>query len=218
MSTDADGGLVGGSDCAAQAEQCFDNVEAALRAAGATLDDVNKITTFLVEADDYPAYAQARLRRFPENGPASSTVIREGAGLPRIPGRDRGRRWSWASAGRDCPTGGRKRQRARGATHMSATVSSARSAPAGRASSTGMRTASSVRDIAPLAPVHLLVIPNRHAGLSESSDGERSLLGEMVDAASRLAVREGVGGSGYRLVINSGRRQRADGGTSSIST
>ena len=82
VSTDADGGLVGGGDCAAQAEQCFDNVEAALRAAGATLDDVTKITTFLVEADDYPAYAQARLRRFPENGPASSTVIVKALAFP----------------------------------------------------------------------------------------------------------------------------------------
>jgi 2-aminomuconate deaminase len=50
-------------------------VEAALKSAGATMDDVVKITAFLVNADDYSAYAAVRLGRFPENGPASSTVI-----------------------------------------------------------------------------------------------------------------------------------------------
>ena len=75
VSVDADGNLVGRGDAAAQAEQCLRNVEAALAAAGATMDDVTKITTFLVNSEDYPAYAAARLRTFPENGPASSTVM-----------------------------------------------------------------------------------------------------------------------------------------------
>jgi len=72
---DSAGNTVGEGDAGAQARQCFDNVGAALEAAGATWDDVTKITTFLVEVDDYPAYAAERLRRFPENGPASATVI-----------------------------------------------------------------------------------------------------------------------------------------------
>ena len=67
--------LVAKGDCGAQSEQCFKNVEAALRAAGASMDDVTKITCFLVNADDYPAYAAVRQRLFPENGPASATVI-----------------------------------------------------------------------------------------------------------------------------------------------
>ncbi len=71
----ADGNLVGKGDCGAQSEQCFKNVEAALQAAGASMDDVTKITCFLVNADDYPAYATVRQRRFPEDGPASATVI-----------------------------------------------------------------------------------------------------------------------------------------------
>ena len=73
--TDDNGNLVGKGGCRAQADHCFKNVEAALSAAGATLDDVTKITTFLVSAEDYPAYAAARLQLFPEDGPASSTVI-----------------------------------------------------------------------------------------------------------------------------------------------
>ena len=75
VSTDANGELAGEGDAGAQSEQCFKNVEAALTAAGAGWDDVAKITCFLVNAADYPAYAAARQRLFPQNGPASSTVI-----------------------------------------------------------------------------------------------------------------------------------------------
>ena len=75
VGVDAGGNLVGRGDCGAQAEQCLRNVEAALAAAGATMDDVTKITTFLVNSEDYPAYAAVRLKTFPENGPASSTVM-----------------------------------------------------------------------------------------------------------------------------------------------
>ena len=75
VATDANGELVGAGDAGAQSEQCFKNVEAALAAAGAGWNDVAKITCFLVNAADYPAYAAARQRLFPQNGPASSTVI-----------------------------------------------------------------------------------------------------------------------------------------------
>lgn len=75
VSTDSNGELVGAGDAGTQSEQCFKNVEAALIAAGAGWDDVAKITCFLVNAADYPAYAAARQRLFPQHGPASSTVI-----------------------------------------------------------------------------------------------------------------------------------------------
>lgn len=72
---DASGKVVGPGDIRAQSEQTFKNVLAALKAAGATKDDVTKITCFLVNADDYAGYAAERLKIWPENGPASSTVI-----------------------------------------------------------------------------------------------------------------------------------------------
>ena len=75
VANDANGVLVGVGDARAQTEQCFKKVEAALQAAGAGWDDVTKITCFLVNADDYAAYAEVRNGIFPENGPASSTVI-----------------------------------------------------------------------------------------------------------------------------------------------
>ena len=62
-----------------------------------------------------------------------------------------------------------------------------------------------VRDIAPLAPVHLLVIPDAHVtGVPDSSSDLYPVLGDMLSTAARLAAEEGVGESGYRLVINQG--------------
>lgn len=75
VALDDSGQLVGPGDCGAQAEQCLRNVGAALAAAGAEWSDVVKVTTFLVNVADYDAYAGARLAMFPDNGPASSTVI-----------------------------------------------------------------------------------------------------------------------------------------------
>lgn len=83
VSVDADGDLVGEGDCGAQSEQCFRNVEAALNTAGATMNDVTKITAFIVTPEDYPAYAAVRLQHFPENGPASSSVFIKGLVSPQ---------------------------------------------------------------------------------------------------------------------------------------
>ncbi len=62
------------------------------------------------------------------------------------------------------------------------------------------------RDINPQAPVHLLVIPRKHIGqLSELTEKDSPLIGRMIEVANQLAKREGIAGSGYRLVINSGK-------------
>ena len=75
VAVDRDGELAGAGDCKAQTEQVFKNVETALSLVGATMDDVVKITCFLVNVGDYSDYAGVRRRVFPENGPASATVI-----------------------------------------------------------------------------------------------------------------------------------------------
>ena len=84
VSVDAEGNLVGESDALAQSAQCLENVEQALRAAGATRADVTKITAFLVNSEDYPAYAKARLEFFGNPGPASSTVFISGLVNPKF--------------------------------------------------------------------------------------------------------------------------------------
>lgn len=61
------------------------------------------------------------------------------------------------------------------------------------------------RDLNPVAPTHILVVPCRHiAALLEVSDADYPLIGEMVKVANRLARQEGIADTGYRLAINSG--------------
>jgi histidine triad (HIT) family protein len=61
------------------------------------------------------------------------------------------------------------------------------------------------RDIDPKAPVHILVVPREHlASLDAADERHRSLLGEILLLARRLARDEGVAGRGYRTVINTG--------------
>ena len=62
------------------------------------------------------------------------------------------------------------------------------------------------RDINPQAPSHVLVIPRDHypdvAALAGAGGG---LLDELVSQAHQVAVDEGIDGSGYRIVFNTGR-------------
>ncbi len=62
------------------------------------------------------------------------------------------------------------------------------------------------RDINPRAPTHLLIIPKKHIpSLIHLSEAELPLMGHMVSVANRLAKREGISESGYRLAINCGK-------------
>lgn len=63
------------------------------------------------------------------------------------------------------------------------------------------------RDIDAKAPVHLLVIPTRHAAAVRDltgEDGER-LLGRLLAFAAELAGEQGLDAEGYRIVTNTGR-------------
>ncbi len=63
------------------------------------------------------------------------------------------------------------------------------------------------RDINPLAPTHVLIIPKKHVpSLAHLDDTETPLVGRMVRVANQLAREEGVSESGYRLVISSGEQ------------
>jgi histidine triad (HIT) family protein len=63
------------------------------------------------------------------------------------------------------------------------------------------------RDINPLAPTHVLIIPKRHiVSLAQLTDDEMPLIGHMARVANQLAREEGVAESGYRLVISSGEQ------------
>ena len=61
------------------------------------------------------------------------------------------------------------------------------------------------RDINPLAPTHVLIIPKRHINsLAALADDETAIIGHMGRVANQLARQEGIASSGYRLVVSSG--------------
>jgi len=61
------------------------------------------------------------------------------------------------------------------------------------------------RDIGPKAPVHILVVPKKEiARVSEATAEDEPLLGHLLTVAAEVARREGIDGTGYRLVINKG--------------
>jgi len=63
------------------------------------------------------------------------------------------------------------------------------------------------RDINPLAPTHLLIIPKKHIpSLTHLSEAESPLIGHMVNVANQLAKKEGIAEKGYRLAINCGEQ------------
>ena len=66
-------------------------------------------------------------------------------------------------------------------------------------------------DVAPQAPVHLLVIPKKEiARVGAATAADEALLGHLLFVAQAVAKEQGLGESGFRLVINNGR----DGGES----
>jgi len=58
-----------------QAEQAWVNVMASLAAAGMGAQDVVKITAYLLDADDYPAFAAARAKHLGDARPASTALL-----------------------------------------------------------------------------------------------------------------------------------------------
>ncbi len=61
------------------------------------------------------------------------------------------------------------------------------------------------RDIAPQAPVHILIIPKEPIPrVNEASPEQQNLLGHLLLTAQLVAKQEGFSESGYRLVMNNG--------------
>jgi len=62
------------------------------------------------------------------------------------------------------------------------------------------------RDVAPKAPSHILIVPNREIPtVNDLEDDDAMLVGHMVLVAKKLAAQEGIAESGYRLVVNVNR-------------
>ena len=61
------------------------------------------------------------------------------------------------------------------------------------------------RDINPVAPVHVLIIPKSHIpSVNDFSADDELLMGHLLTTAKKIAEQEGISQSGYRLIINTG--------------
>jgi histidine triad (HIT) family protein len=61
------------------------------------------------------------------------------------------------------------------------------------------------RDIHPVAPTHVLIIPNQHvASVNDLTPEDEQVVGRMFSIARMLAEQEGIHQSGYRLIVNTG--------------
>ena len=61
------------------------------------------------------------------------------------------------------------------------------------------------RDINPRAPTHVLIIPKAHyPDVAALAAADAALLGEVINAAERVAAAEDVAETGYRIVFNTG--------------
>ena len=65
-------------------------------------------------------------------------------------------------------------------------------------------------DIAPVAPVHFMLIPKRHiASLGECTAEDAAILGKLMALIPQLAREQGLK-DGFRTVINTGKVGRQD--------
>ena len=75
VARDRNGKTVGLGDAKAQAEQVFNNLEAALASVGGNLSDIVKANVFMTHREDIPAYREARAKYLSNDNPPVSTLI-----------------------------------------------------------------------------------------------------------------------------------------------
>ena len=76
---DADGNLVGKDDPAAQIMQVFENLAAALAAAGASMDQLVKVTVFLTDLADLAEFRRIRDQYINLASPPASSLVQVSA-------------------------------------------------------------------------------------------------------------------------------------------
>ena len=59
------------------------------------------------------------------------------------------------------------------------------------------------RDIHPVAPTHILIVPNKEIPtVNDMRIDDEQLVGHMFTVAQQIALREGIAEDGYRLLVN----------------
>lgn len=61
------------------------------------------------------------------------------------------------------------------------------------------------KDINPVAPVHVLVIPKKHiTSLIELEDEEKNIIGDIYLVINKIAKELGIAEKGFRVIVNCG--------------
>ncbi len=61
------------------------------------------------------------------------------------------------------------------------------------------------RDVNPLAPVHILIIPKRHIeSINDLADSDTELAGKMILVAKKIAIDLNISEKGYKLLFRVG--------------
>jgi histidine triad (HIT) family protein len=61
------------------------------------------------------------------------------------------------------------------------------------------------RDIHPVAPFHVLVVPRKHiASVAQAGDEDSEVLGRCLLAARNVAREAGIADAGFRTIVNTG--------------
>lgn len=67
------------------------------------------------------------------------------------------------------------------------------------------------RDINPVAPTHILIVPKKHIRDNNAfSEEDESIAGRMFAAVKTIAKEEGIDENGYRLIMNTGPHGRQE--------
>ena len=82
LARDAEGNIVGPGDMRVQLEQTFKNLDACLKAAGATWADVVKTNTFVTNYQAFSQCSDVRMRYFGVGNPTSTTIQISGLAQP----------------------------------------------------------------------------------------------------------------------------------------
>jgi reactive intermediate/imine deaminase len=84
VARNAAGETIGQGDIRAQTRQALENVKAVLEAAGATMDDIVKVTVFVTDVSHLAAIHEVRATYFTRDYPASTLVEVKGLVSPDL--------------------------------------------------------------------------------------------------------------------------------------
>lgn len=61
------------------------------------------------------------------------------------------------------------------------------------------------KDIAPLAPVHIVVIPKKHIEkITHITEADEAIIGRIYTVINKIAEEQGIAEEGFRVIINCG--------------